>query len=114
MATDVDGPRVLVVDPSERGGIARYTERLVEALRARGVTTLLAAPAGAGDPGLELKVRRWGPEVEALSRARLYALRARELVPSLLSVRRAVARARPGVAHFQAVVVPGVGGPAGR
>lgn len=108
MAADPDGLRVLVVDPSERGGIARYTERLVEALRTQGVTAQLAAPAGAGDPGLELKVRRWGPDVEALSRMRLYALRARELVPSLLSVRRAVARAGPDVAHFQAEVVPGI------
>ncbi len=103
-----DGLRVLVVDPSERGGIARYTERLVAALREQGVTTLLAAPRGSGDPGLELKVRRWGPDVEALGRVRLYALRLGELPPALLSLRRAVARAAPDVVHFQAEVVPGI------
>jgi glycosyltransferase involved in cell wall biosynthesis len=103
-----DGLRVLIVDPSERGGIARYTERLVAALRQQGISTLLAAPRGSGDPGLELKVRRWGPDVEALGRARLYALRLGELPPALFSLRRAVAHASPDVVHFQAEVVPGI------
>jgi glycosyltransferase involved in cell wall biosynthesis len=103
-----DALRVLIVDPSERGGIARYTERLVAALREQGVTTLLAAPQGSGDPGLALKVRRWGPDVEALGRVRLYALRLSELPPALVSLRRAVARAVPDVLHFQAEVIPGI------
>jgi glycosyltransferase involved in cell wall biosynthesis len=100
--------RVLVVDPSERGGIARYTERLVAALREQGVATLLAAPRGSGDPGLELKVRRWGPDVEALGRIRLYTLRLGELPRALTSLRRAVALAEPDLVHFQAEVIPGI------
>jgi len=100
--------RVLVVDPSERGGIARYTERLVAGLREQGVATSLAAPDGCGDAGLELKVRRWGPDVDGLGRVRLYALRLRELLPALVSLRRAVMRAAPDVVHFQAEVVPGI------
>ena len=108
MTLQSGGLRVLIVDPSERGGIARYTERLVAELREQGVTVLLAAPRGSSDPGLELNVRRWGPDVEALGRARLYALRLGELWPALASLRRAVARATPDVVHFQAEVVPGI------
>lgn len=108
MTPQSDGLSVLIVDPSERGGIARYTERLVEALRLQGVMTLLAAPRGSADSGLELAVRRWGPDVEALGRVRLYALRLRELLPAVVSLRRAVSRAQPDVVHFQAEVVPGI------
>ena len=108
MAPQSEELRVLVVDPSARGGIARYTERLVAALREQGVTTLLAAPLGSGDPGLALKVRRWGPDVDALGRVRLYALRLGELPFALVSLRRAVTRAAPDVVHFQAEVVPGI------
>jgi glycosyltransferase involved in cell wall biosynthesis len=108
VTTRSEGLRVLVVDPSERGGIARYTERLVAALREQGVTALLAAPGRSADRGLELKARRWGPDVDALGRVRLYALRLRELPPVLASLRRAVVRAAPDLVHFQAEVVPGI------
>ncbi len=67
-----------------------------------------AAPPGLGDPGLELAGRRWGPDVEALGRARLYGLRLRELVPALTSLRRATAACRPDVVHLHAEVVPGI------
>lgn len=99
---------VLLVDPSERGGIARYTERLVAALRSEGVVAYRAGPPGLGDPGLELAERRWGPDVEALGRFRLYALRLRELIPALTSFRRAVACCTPDIVHLQAEVVPGI------
>jgi len=99
--------RVLVADPSGRGGIARYTERLVGALRENGVVVYRAGPEGLGDVDFELSDRRWGPEVEALSRARLYALRLKELIPAATSLRRAAVRCAPDVVHLQAEVVPG-------
>ncbi len=112
VASDFVSPRsdlrVLVVDPSERGGIARYTQRLVAALRSEGVTTFHAAPRGFGDPGFDLAERRWGPEVDALGRVRLYALRLRELLPAMTSLRRVVTSSDPDVVHFQAEVIPGI------
>ena len=46
--------------------------------------------------------------MEALGRVRLYALRARELLPAVVSLRRAISRAAPDVVHLQAEVVPGI------
>jgi glycosyltransferase involved in cell wall biosynthesis len=99
---------VLLVDPSDRGGLARYTERLADALRREGTIVYRAGPEGLGDAGFELSGRRWGPEIEALGRARLYALRLRELIPAVTSLRRAVVRGSPDIIHCQAQVVPGV------
>ena len=67
VASDFVSPRsdlrVLVVDPSERGGIARYTQRLVAALRSEGVTTFHAAPVGSAIPASTWRSgggdRRW-------------------------------------------------------
>jgi len=103
-----DAPRVLLVDASDRGGIARYTACLRAALRAEGLDVALAAPEGVGDPGLFLRGPRWGPEVARMGKARLYALRLRELGPSAWSYLRAVRRARPDVVHVQTEVVPGL------
>jgi glycosyltransferase involved in cell wall biosynthesis len=100
--------RVLVADPSGRGGLARYTERLVGALREEGVVVYRAGPKGLGDVDFELSERRWGPEVEALSRARLYALRLKELIPAATTLRRAAVRCAPDIVHLQAEVVPGL------
>ncbi|HUY22610.1 MAG TPA: glycosyltransferase [Acidimicrobiales bacterium] len=100
--------RVLLVDASDRGGIARYTACLRSALEAERVDVALAAPAGVGDPGLALRGPRWGPEVARMGRARLYAVRLGELAPSARAFSRAVARARPTVVHVQTEVVPGI------
>ncbi|MGA2522497.1 MAG: glycosyltransferase [Acidimicrobiales bacterium] len=100
--------RVLLVDASDRGGIARYTACLRDALVAEHAEVALAAPAGVGDPGLALRGPRWGPEVARMGRARLYALRLGEVVPSTRSLLHAVRRARPDVVHVQTEVVPGV------
>ena len=97
---------VLVVDSSDRGGLARYTERLVAALRDEGVAAHRAGPRGVGDPRLELADRRWGADVESLGRLQLYALRLRELIPAVTSLRRAVVRSDPDIVHLQAEVVP--------
>ncbi len=100
--------RVLLVDASDRGGIARYTGCLRAALEAEHVSVALAAPAGVGDPGLVLRGPRWGPDVARMGKLRLYALRLSELAPSVLSFVRAVVRAHPAVVHVQTEVVPGL------
>ena len=100
--------RVLLVDASDRGGIAHYTSSLRAALEAEHAQVALAAPVGVGDPGLVLRGPRWGPEVARMGKARLYALRLRELGPSALAFWRAVARANPEIVHVQTEVVPGL------
>jgi glycosyltransferase involved in cell wall biosynthesis len=102
------GVRVLLVDASDRGGIARYTECLRAALEAEGAEVSLAAPPGVGDPGTELRGPRWGPDVARMGRARLYAMRLGELAPTALSFARAVRRTQPMVVHVQTEVVPGL------
>ncbi|HXQ90638.1 MAG TPA: glycosyltransferase [Acidimicrobiales bacterium] len=100
--------RVLLVDASDRGGIARYTRCLRSALEAEGAQVALAAPAGVGDHDLVLRARRWGPDVDRLGKPRLYALRLSELGGTARSFTRAVARAHPSVVHVQTEVVPGL------
>jgi len=100
--------RVLLVDASDRGGIARYTHCLRAALQAEHVEVALAAPAGVGDPGLVLRGPSWGAEVASMGKARLYALRLAELGPSARSFTHAVARAKPALVHVQTEVVPGL------
>jgi glycosyltransferase involved in cell wall biosynthesis len=100
--------RVLLVDASDRGGIARYTRCLRVALEAEHAAVALAAPAGVGDPDLVLRGPRWGPEVARMGKARLYALRLTEVGPTALAFTRAVARAAPAVVHVQTEVVPGL------
>jgi glycosyltransferase involved in cell wall biosynthesis len=100
--------RALLVDASDRGGIALYTRCLRAALQAEHLDVALAAPAGMGDADLLLRGPRWGPDVAGMGKARLYALRLGELGPSALSFTRAVARARADVVHVQTEVVPGI------
>ncbi len=100
--------RILLVDASDRGGIARYTRCLREALQDEHVEVALAAPAGVGDADLVLRGPRWGPDVARMGKTRLYALRLTELGPTALAFTRAVARARAGVVHVQTEVVPGL------
>ncbi len=100
--------RVLLVDASDRGGIARYTHCLRDALQAEHTDVALAAPAGVGDVGLELRGPRWGSDVARMSKARLYALRLSELGPSVRAYLGAVRRARPSIVHAQTEVVPGL------
>jgi glycosyltransferase involved in cell wall biosynthesis len=104
----IPAPRVLIVDASDRGGIALYSARLRAALEREHTPVQLAAPPGVGDPHVALRSLRWGPEVEHMSRPELYAQRLRELVPSAWAVLRAVRRARPDVVHVQTEVVPGL------
>ena len=100
--------KVLLVDASERGGIATYTARLRQALQEEGAEVVLAAPSGLGDEDAVLFLRRWGPDIDQLGRLALYRLRLAELGPAALSVLRAVRRARPDVVHVQTNVVSGI------
>lgn len=100
--------KVLLVDASDRGGIATYTAQLRHALRDEGVEALLAAPAGLADEDLVLPGRRWGPDVARLGSLALYRLRLAELGPAAVALLRAVGRARPDVVHFQTDVLPGI------
>jgi glycosyltransferase involved in cell wall biosynthesis len=61
-----------------------------------------------GDPDLVLRGPRWGPDVDRMGKARLYALRLTEVPPTILALAKAISRARPDVVHVQTEVVPGV------
>ncbi|HXQ44755.1 MAG TPA: glycosyltransferase family 4 protein [Acidimicrobiales bacterium] len=98
--------RVLLVDVSDRGGIARYCASLRAALRREGASVSLAAPDGLADAGLSLARRHWGPDVSGLARARLLGRRLVEIGPSTLFLGRAVVRARCDVVHVHTEVVP--------
>jgi glycosyltransferase involved in cell wall biosynthesis len=100
--------RVLLVDASDRGGIAHYTQCLRAALEAEHTQVALAAPAGVGDAELVLRGPRWGPAVDRMGKARLYALRLTELGPTAVAFLRAVSRAHPSIVHVQTEVVPGL------
>ncbi len=102
------GLRVLLVDASDRGGIARYTRCLRDALQAEHAEVALAAPAGVGDPDLVIRGPRWGPDVAAMGKARLYAMRLGEVGPAAVALFKAVSRAAPAVVHAQTEVVPGL------
>ena len=98
--------RVLLVDVSDRGGIARYCASLRAALQREGTSVSLAAPPPLADAGLALARRHWGPDVSGLARARLLGRRLAEIGPSALLLGRAVWRARCDVVHVQTEVVP--------
>src|ERR1700681_1564768 len=99
---------VLLVDASDRGGIARYTQCLRTALEAEHTQVSVAAPVGVGDPDLVVRGPRWGPEVDRMGKLRLYALRLSEVGPSAVALARAVSRTRPSIVHVQTEVVPGL------
>jgi len=101
-----DPLRVLLVDVSDRGGIARYSDRLRDALRSEGAAVALAAPGPRADKGLALARHRWGPDVSGMARLRLRGRRLAEIGPSALLLARAVVRSGCDVVHLQTEVVP--------
>jgi glycosyltransferase involved in cell wall biosynthesis len=103
-----DALHVLLVDVSDRGGIARYTDCLSSALQSEGVTVSLAAPHPRADHGLALARRRWGPEVSGLARQRRRVRRLVEMGPAALCFGRAVVRSHAQLVHMQTDVVPGI------
>jgi glycosyltransferase involved in cell wall biosynthesis len=104
--TVTDPIRVLLVDVSDRGGIARYTDCLRRALETEGAAVSLAAPGPRADKGLTLARHRWGPDVSGLARLRLRGRRLAEIAPSALHLGGAVVRSRCDVVHMQTEVVP--------
>jgi glycosyltransferase involved in cell wall biosynthesis len=106
--TDQPALKVLLVDASDRGGIATYTAQLRRALHEEGAEVVLAAPAGVGDEGTVLASSRWGPDIARMGRIALYRLRLAELIPTAFTFLRAVVRTRPDVVHVQTDVVPGL------
>ncbi|MDA8391520.1 MAG: glycosyltransferase [Actinomycetota bacterium] len=99
---------MLLVDASDRGGIATYSARLRLVLSEAGVDARLAAPPGlqVGSPALGR--HRWGPEFEALSPLRRKSILAGEVASSSAALRRAVTVVEPDLVHFQTEVVPRV------
>ncbi|MGZ4375351.1 MAG: glycosyltransferase [Gaiellaceae bacterium] len=100
--------RVLLVDPSHRGGIAAYTQLLARALQEEGVSVevLGSRELGPTSPGLSVLRRLpagpWGKPEDAglrfyVDRAWLWLLSAREIAGQ-------VRRLRPDVVHFQAPI----------
>ena len=98
--------RVLLVDSSDRGGIAEYTRTLARGLRDAGADVAVAAPGAAASGVGPLPAHPWGPEFERRSRARIYATRAAEVPRTTAALRRAVRTFHPDVVHFQTETVP--------
>lgn len=97
--------RVLLVDSSDRGGIAAYTAALVEDLRAAGVDARLCAPPGSERGSPPLAEHRWGPEFDSASALSRRGRLAFEMLAAPLSVERALRTVRPDVVHFQSGVM---------
>ncbi len=100
-------PTVLVIDASDRGGIARYTAALVSALREAGIPVAIAAPRGRQLDARPISHIPWGDEIAGWPTWRFRLLLLRKLPRRVLSVALAVRRARPQVVHLQTIV----GGP---
>jgi len=98
--------RVLMFDASDRGGIATYTDRLVQALRAAGIDVRLAAPGSRAHGAPPLPPHAWGDRLPRFGRAGLYARRLREAVHATAVFVRAVRAVRPDVVHVQTRVAP--------
>jgi glycosyltransferase involved in cell wall biosynthesis len=102
--------RILLFDRSDRGGIALYTDRLRDALRAAGHETWLCGPRDRAveypaDPP-PLAAHLWGPEADRHSPAALRLRRLGEIPVSAAAVARAVHRRRPDVVHAQTEILP--------
>ena len=100
--------RVLLVDPSQRGGIAAYTELLARALQDEGATVELLGSRELGPTSADLRVLRrlpsgpWGKPEHA--GVRFYADRAWLWLRSAREIARQVKRLQPDVVHIQAPI----------
>jgi glycosyltransferase involved in cell wall biosynthesis len=100
-------PAVLVIDASDRGGIARYTAALVGDLREAGVPIAVSAPRGRQLDARPISHIPWGDEIAGWPRWRFRVLLLRKLPRRVVSVALAVRRAKPKVVHLQTIA----GGP---
>jgi glycosyltransferase involved in cell wall biosynthesis len=96
--------RVLMVDASDRGGIARETGDLVRRLRRERVDVALVAPRGLALDAPELPALPWGDEVAGWSSWRLRRVSIAAWLRRLTVLGRAIARQRPDVVHLQTAV----------
>jgi glycosyltransferase involved in cell wall biosynthesis len=100
--------RVLLVDPSQRGGIATYTALLARALQDEGATVELLGSRELGPTSAGLRVHRrlpsspWGKPEDA--GVRFYADRAWLWLRSAREITRQVKRLQPDVVHVQAPI----------
>ncbi len=100
-------PNVLMVDASNRGGIARYTAALVGDLRADGTAVALSAPSGHELNARAISHIPWGDELVGWPGWRVKLLLLREFPRRAIDLEAAVRRAHPRILHLQA----NVGGP---
>lgn len=98
---------VLMIDASDRGGIARYTAALVGDLRENGIAVALSAPEGNELNARSISHIPWGDELAGWPRWRLTLLFLREMPRRAFDLVAAVRDAHPRVLHLQA----NVGGP---
>jgi glycosyltransferase involved in cell wall biosynthesis/O-antigen/teichoic acid export membrane protein len=103
------GPRVVLIDPSPRGGIALYTMQLARTLSDAGVRveTLSSRELRISEPQGVLSKRllpfdRWGKPQHA--GPGFYLKRALTWIRSARVIKRYVKRQRPDVVHFQAQI----------
>ncbi len=97
--------RVLLVDSSDRGGIAAYTRSLCDGLDALGIDARICAPAGAERGSTPLAEHRWGPGFDSQGAVRRKARLAFELAAAPASLGRALRALQPDVVHFQTEVM---------
>lgn len=102
--------RVLLLDASDRGGIATFTDQLAEGLAGSGLDVRLAAPGARALGAPALPLLAWGGLVPT-SRWRLWGRRAGEVPRAAAAVVRAVVATRPDVVHVHTELVPRLDAP---
>ncbi len=98
--------RVLLVDASDRGGIATYTDGLLDGLRRAGIDARLSAPGARAEGSPALARRLWGYEIAGMGRLRIYRRRLVETAAGAVSFTRAVRTVRPDVINVHTNVTP--------
>jgi glycosyltransferase involved in cell wall biosynthesis len=100
----------LLVDPSGRGGIVRYTRLVAEALRAAGARPIVLASRGIPKSQGEYRIRRWLPKQRwgrpgrVIAWPGFYTGRGSAWLLSTVAVELAIHFDRPDVVHFQAPI----------
>ena len=98
--------RVLLVDRSDRGGIATYTGQLMTGLTAAGVDVRLCAPGARASGAPSLPHHRWGQEIAGASKATIWAGRMDEIPRAATAVARGIRAVHPDVVHAQTEILP--------
>ena len=96
--------KVLIVDTSDRGGIALYTEHLFSELRRTGIDIALAAGGDRSVDARGFPRNRWADPGNHSSRLRFLLRRFREIPVSVFCFMRAMHVVRPDVVNVHTVV----------